>query len=539
MAMMAKSTCVHLNLDVLCHLFEYLTLTDLLDCSLVCQRWREVVERLLVNVHIDPSTPYSGSWIEYNKFTHKIYSEHWCGDPELNITNDTANLIDKIIHGTSKIKSLHVECMFFNSNVLSRLLLSQDGIQELVVEINHIQSGYDSTFEEELIGGIIKHKNTLRRLDLKITIAPSICKSSDMAKQLLHSQDLSFPMLKSVKLRILDASATVSGLILLLRKLVSDTQLEELMVSLPDMELTEIYQIISHCFKNHNLEKIQIDCINKFGRVCIYFPNYVDILLQNCRNLTHINLQGIDDKRDNRLQIVPGYADYEKPMTSILEHYGDRLQHLQCHFSREISETTIRYCQNLKTLCISNQEGNRMTNEDLLQFAKLEKLEVIALTLINKWEIRVPNSVTEEAVKCFLESCGRDLRALRINYDGNDAAKILSAIGKNCQNLTKLWLKIRDPNRVVDPDAVVIEKCSNLKYLHLDLSFVDPSASGGKRFRTPKIIKALQSKDEKLEWFSLEHVSNLMPKRIMRWFAKNWAQCRIECETAPHMFFEW
>ena len=466
-------------------IFGFLPTRDVVNVARVCVNWKLAAVTFLEAVKIDESTPYGGSFYEYNAFVRRISNNE---KPLKSL--DLKHFVDDLAECTDGIKYLDIEVDHIPDECIAKLLISQKGIKRLMLRVRNkwTRGPPVEDCDKEVVKGMIKHESTLEKLSIRIQ--GQFIRFRDLANHLKDKKSC-FGNLKSIE--FLSTSAGNYGVLSreynnipegeeknaleVFEKMFTNSKVEELNFK-PLLPLdacdgspevywhpTYIKLLIQYFHKGafSNLKKINIDSLNTGGTNWEFSETEAELLIKYCPLISHV------DSNVSRYEINqyydPSYND--KPLIRLINHYGTQLEYLNLSFmTANIAKCVYENCPNVKSITIFDAYKVSLTDEALMLLAELQHLR--SLTLIIE-----STSVKKETMLKFLAKVILQLKNLIVCYQDYATfdANIIQVISQHGCNLKKLHLEFNfsfteaEFKSVMDCFLDVLEGCQKLQKL--------------------------------------------------------------------------
>lgn len=171
----AMAAWLELPRHLLKNIVKYLPLRDKINVSLTCKSWFIAGREYLEKVEINGSSPYGGSWMQYNKQC-KLDKEYDLGRQlditESNLAKETSKLISNLVGCTDGIKSLSIDCTFITTADIRKIIHSQRALEKLTIwncTVHAVRSPKVSLFVE-IVNGIVRHQQSLKSIDISLRL---------------------------------------------------------------------------------------------------------------------------------------------------------------------------------------------------------------------------------------------------------------------------------------------------------------------------------------------------------------------------------
>ena len=506
---------------VSCRIFGSLPTRDVVNVAKVCVNWKIAAVKFLEAVRIDDSTPYGGSFYEYNTFVKKTSNNE---KPVRSL--DLQHFVDDLTECTDGIEYLDIDVDHIPGKCLEKLLASQKAVKRFMLSVRNDWSA-DGDCTKEVMRGIVKHESTLEQLN--IGIQRYFIRFQDLANSFKEKTSC-FDNLKSIE--FLSTTAGNYGVISqqyhnipageeenaneLFEKMFKKSDIEELNFN-PLLPLVacdgnpEVYWhptyikiLIQYFHKGafSNLKKVSIDSLNTGGTNWEFSETEAELLIKYCPKISHI------DSNVALLELNPYYKPSfnDRPLIQLISHYGSQLVYLNLPFmSANIAKCVYENCPKVSSITIFDAYKVGLTDEALMLLSQLQHLRCLTIIIET-------TSVKGETMLSFLREVVGKLKKLTICYreDSIFDTNIMHVISKFGCNLQKLHLQFSfsfieaNFKKVMESFLTVLEGCQNLKelaFLTDDLSYnEDPINTEISDAYSNSITEALITKHTKLKF---------------------------------------
>ncbi len=432
---------------VLKKIASLLPISDVVSFAKTCESWKMAAIRSLKSIRIDESSPFGGSWKNFNDCCRPVFNRPsgFFSKHIDSLARDLATITDGIEHLSICTSSYDLPLGAYKA-----LLSSQKEIKTLEVyhNNNHTRNdedGADWAKEARFVlsEGILRHEPSLET----ITVCIEMGVNHDEELGDLLSDHISFkylidrlgdkpkyfPNLKSVKFlaSTLSASFTSSGgteerqsAELFFERTFRKNKILKLNIdnNLTSEGFVKGYQrvffsyffttLITNYFKAgcfRHLRDTNIEILNSGDRKFGLSMDEADMLIQCCPDITRISSV-----------LLPNFKD-ETGFLKVIKHYGPQLTHLLCNESENIKQHIAQYCGNLESLGLFYN-----CDPCLCALKNLKKLEM--------------KGVTATALSRIGNVLG-GLTDLEIGSVSDD--EVLDVIQRNAKNLQSLKIEIK------------------------------------------------------------------------------------------------
>ena len=408
------------------NIVKYLPLRDKVNVSLTCKSWFIYGREHFEKVQIDGSSPYGGSWIEYNKL---VLETNLLDKTDSTLAMETSKLISNLVRCTDSIKSLSIDCTFITTDDLSELIHSQRALKELKIwncPVPGVRSLEVSLFEE-IIKGIVQHQTSLKSIDIALRVTESQAPLPYLLDVFGYggNKHISFPNLRFMHFCPIEVLGNNASL--LLEKMYQNSKMEVI-----GMETHWLNPSMRFYLREGKLSTAK-----KLNRN--YSAEETKIMISKCPGISQI---GSSFKVPN-----------EELMKELLQKFGHKIEVLDCFIGTNELGVVFENCPHLKSMKLQLVTEMNL-DEKRLYYPRLKQLR--GITLFDPLEEERESSTTIEIIR----NCADSIEELSLMT----CKSILDYIQFN---VFDLFEKLAD--------------CKKLHSLSLDLAFT--SGENVSRFR--------------------------------------------------------
>ena len=388
---------------VLVSIASFLSLRDRISASFVCKDWYNGLEQCYQSITIDPSSPFGGSWIEYNQFKSKQGN-----DPE-KLLKEMSKLITDLSKCTSTIEEINMDCNFLQREDIERLFSSQEMIVKLRLTNDLTKCNVaPQSMIETIIEGILMHRKSLLVVDISLI---GYCSPLPYLRKLyeIEGNNISFPNLTSIKLEPI--SVLGNNFSLIFEKTFSKNKMKKI-----GIESKWLTVSLGSLLGNGNLSEVtELDTEISVDEA--------KMIMNNCTKITHIGKNFLikdDDMTKSQL-------------SKVIARYGTQLNSIECNVNRTCFDTIKIYCTNLKEL--------RLHNIHKIDFGCIGDLKQL-----KKLHISLKTPSRRNEIAFILKECGENLESLIITGEYFQDRELMTSIELHCKKLKELHMEVFEGN---------------------------------------------------------------------------------------------